>query len=364
MSALWRLITGNEPSRPRSAPRPKVGLRPEVTGLEGRQLNAIVMGVAAPPGGGPAIPAVTVSPKVLFPSNGRYVPIHVSGGVSSTYAMTLDGAYKIFPKPSYTARILAQLPLPDPTSTAPVQTGVTHTYEAFVPGSKTPVTVPYSFIEYTPPSVNPPKPTTVNGITLTPTLTGGIGVYSVTLPGFKYPEAYGFIWQGFLETQKDPTTGEISFVTKNGQYVISPNGTYQVGAKDLPVSDFEKLVINGRLTSRRGPADVVSQVTDQYRQDEPHVISPLTLLAAPTTSPFGAAVFVPAQPSAGFKYSEQIGIPSGVSITRFYSYSFTTHLQALKHTGTGGRQYILNVASEDADDGGSANTAVVVPNDA
>ncbi len=339
---------------PRRAARPRTGCRPEITSLEIRRLNAITMGVLAPPGGGPAIPAVVASPKVLFPSDGRYVPIRVSGGVSSTYAMTLDGAYSVFPKPAYTARVLAQLPLPDPTSTAPVATGVPMTYTAIVQGSKTPVTVPYTIVEYTPPTITPPSASVP-----VPVLNAGLGLYSVTLPGFKYPETYGFIWSGSLEQNKDG-----SFVMANGDYVISPQGIYQVGAKDLPIPDYEKLIIARRLNARRGPADVVAQVTDQYRQDEPGLPSPLTLLATPTISPFGAPVTVFANPSSGFKYTEQVSIPSAYAINRYYSYDFTIHLQALKHSGTGGRQYILNVASEDADDGGSANTAVVVPDNA
>jgi hypothetical protein len=354
MSALWRLLMGTDPSRSRRAPRPQTGLRPEVSALEGRQLMHVSMGTTVPQGttlldgtvltSNFVLPAVQVTPKVLFPSDGRYVPIQVSGGLNSTYAMTLNGRYAVFPKPAYTAQVLAQLPLPDPTSTTPVQTGVVQTYTAFDPASKTSVTVPFSFITYTPPSI-----TTVGGV---PVLNPGLGIYSVTLPGFKYPEAYGFIWQGSLEKNTD------------GSYVISPRGIYQVGAKDLPVSDFEKLVIDARLNNRRGPSHVVSQTTDQYRQDEPHVVSPLTLLAAPSIAPFGAPVPVLANTKAGIKYTQQISIPTGYGISRSYSYNFTIHLQAQKHSNTGGRQYIVNVASEDADDGGSANTAVVVPSNA
>ncbi len=359
MSAFWRLLTGTDTKRPRRAARPRTACVPEITSLEVRRLNAITMGVAVPPGGGPAIPAVAATPKVLFPSDGRYVPIKVSGGVSSTYVMSFEGAYTIFPKPAYTARVLAQLPLPDPTSTASIPIGVPMTYTATIPGSKTPVTVPFTFLNYSPPTVTPP--TTPNGI---PVLNAGLGIYSVTLPGFKYPETYGFIWVGSLETQTDPTTHKITYVMENGQYVISPQGLYQVGAKDLPVSDYEKLVIDERLNSRRGPSDVVAQVTDQYRRDEPGLDSPLTLLAAPTVSPFGTPVTVFANAKAGYKYTEQVSIPTDYAINRYFSYNFTIYLQALKNAGTGGRQYILNVASEDADDGGSASTAVVVPNNA
>ncbi len=361
MSALWRLLRGTDPSRPRRAPRPSTGLRPEVSALEGRKLMAVSMGATVVQGTtlldgttltkNLVLPPVQVAPKVLFPSDGRYVPIAVSGGVTSTYGMSLEGQYAVFPKPAYTARVLAQLPLPDPTSTAPVQTGVVHTYTAFDPTTRTSATVSYSFITYAPPSIS-----VVNG---TPVVNGGEGIYSVTLPGFKYPEAYGFIWQGSAE--KNAAGG---YVMQNGQYVISSQGLYQVGAKDLPVPDYEKLIIAARLNNRRGPADVVSQTTDQYRQDEPNVVSPLTLLAAPSIAPFGAPVFVFASPSTGIKYTQQIAVPTGYGISRTYSYNFTIHLQARKHAGTGGRQYIVNVASEDADDGGSANTAVVVPTNA
>lgn len=343
MSQFWRLLTGTGLSGLRRDRRPRLAHRPGVTTLEIRRLNAVSMGIPAPPDNLPAVPAVTVSPKFLFPSDGRYVPVKISGGLTSTYAMDLDGAYAVFPKPAYTAQLLSQLPLPDPTSTAPVPTGVASTYTATIPGSKTAVSIPYTLTTYIPPAITPPS--TPKGLPyITPGT--GLGVYTVTLPGYKYPATFGFVWQGS--------------VTKNaaGAYVVSPQGIYQVAAKVLPVSPYEQSVILSRLNGRRGPADVVLQVTDQYRQDEPRLAAPISLYAAPSIEPFGNPLFEKGA------YVEQISVPTAMAINRSYTYSFATHLQALKHPGTSGRQYIVNVSSEDADDGGSVNTAVIVPKDA
>jgi hypothetical protein len=289
------------------------------------------------------LPAIQVSPRFLFPSDGRYEPVSISGGVTSTYTMNLEGAYAVFPKPATTARVLAQLPLPDPTSTAPIKTPVSGTFTATVPGSTTPQTGSYTLEAYAPPVINPP--TTPGGV---PTLTGGAGRYSVTLPGYKYPMTVKVVWLGSLEQ-------------KNGTYVISPSGHYQVFITTLPVSDFENSVINARLNARPGPTNAVLQVTDQYRQDEPRVTVPLTPLAAPTIAPFASPPIFVFADGKGIKYTEQVFVPTFVSITRIFSYQFNIHLQALKRAGTGGRQYITNVSSEDADDGGSVNAAAVVP---
>ncbi len=139
-------------------------------------------------------------------------------------------------------------------------------------------------------------------------------------------------------------------------------GYFSVVVKNLPVSAFEMSVIDARLNGRRGPADAVLQVTDQYRQDEPHGDAFLTAIAAPNIQPFAAEPIILSGPK--FKNREQVFIPNNVAINRLYSYSFAIHLQSLKHTGTGGRQYIINVSAEDADDGSSVNTAVIVPNSA
>src|ERR1700761_5930412 len=101
MSPFWRPPTGSDPSRtrPRRARRPRAGLRPEVSALEGRQLMAITMGTTVPQGTtltngttlkqNLVLPAVQASPQFLFPSDGRYVPVTISGGLSSGYAMDL-----------------------------------------------------------------------------------------------------------------------------------------------------------------------------------------------------------------------------------------------------------------------------------
>lgn len=355
MSTFWSRLTGSDPEGPRRDRRPKVGLRPEVASLEGRQLMAVTMGTTVgagsaltpggqslavvmgvplaasktPPGGtGPkanwVLPAVQVSPKFLFPSDGRYVPETVSGGLSSGYVMNFVGQYAIFPKPASTANILSQLPLPNPTSPTapgmPTATDPTPTYKAFVPGSKVPLTVSYALDDYSP----------------------GVAVYTVKLPDYKYSMTITAVWQG--STVKN----------SKGTY----DGFYQIEFRTLPISDFEASVITARFDHRQGPVDAVLNVTDQYRQDEPRATAPLTLLAAPITSLFGLPTFVKST------YNEKIFVPTGETILRQYGYSFSTHFQALKHPGTNGRQYIVNVSSEDADDGGSANTAAVVPNDA
>ncbi len=362
MSPFWRLLTGSDPSRPRHAPRPKAGLRPEVSALEGRQLMAITMGTTVAVGtklldgttltSNLVLPPVKASPKVLSPSDGRYVPITVSGGLSSGYIMSLDGAYAVFPKPGNTANILGQLPLPDPTSTtapsvttSPTNPPPVQTYTATVPGSKKPVVVSYTLNAFAPPSISTVTPP--GGGTPVAILSPAAAKYTVTLPGFAYSMNVTVAWQGG------------SVVTNpDGSFAVSPNGLYQIIVTTLPVSPYETSVINARLNGRKGPVDAVLNVTDQYRRDEPRADAPLSLLTAPNIAPSGLPIF------KKFTYKEQISIPTTVAILRQFSYSFSTHLQALKHTGTDGRQYIVNVSSEDADDGGSSNTAAIVPNNA
>lgn len=331
MSIFWRWLTGSDPEGPRRARRPAAGHRTEFMPLECRQLMAITMGTSVAKGttltngtvltSDLVLPPVQVAPQFLFPSDGRYVPVTVSGGLKSTYTMSFEGQYAIFPKPASTANILSQLPLAGPTDKTPLTTpGQPQTYTASVPGSKVPLTVSYTLDNYLP----------------------GVAVYTVKLPNYSYPMTIAAVWQG--STIKNA----------KGTY----DGFYDISFKTLPISDYEASVITARFNQRKGPVDAVLNVTDQYRQDEPRAVTPLTLLVTPGTLLFGAQSFVKST------YPERFTIPTGEFIYRQYSYSFSTHLQALKHPGTGGRQYIINVSSEDADDGGSANTAAIVPNDA
>lgn len=400
MSPFWRLLTGTD--RPRRERRSKAGLRPEMTALEGRQLMAITMGTTVAQGttltdgtvlkSNLVLPGVQASPKFLFPSDGRYVPVTISGGITNGYVMNLDGPYAIFPKPTSAAGILAQLPLPDPTSTtaAPVLKPLPpSTYTATLPGSKVPVEVSYTLDAYAPASINPAGPNP-DGTPNFPLLSPAVARYTVTLPGYHYPMKIAAVWQGgSVETttvtvvSKTGKKTEITtFPTVDGHYVVSPAGFYQISVSTLPISDYENSVIDARLNGRRGPADAILQVTDQYRRDEPRAFAPLNLLTKPFISNNGLPIYTHARSTAGktpagggkrasglsaaleSTYAEQIYLPTAVSIVRQYSYSFSTHLQALKHTGTGGRQYIVNVSSEDADDGGSSNTAVIVPGNA
>ena len=351
MSPFWRPLTGSDPSpspsRPRRDRRPRHGLRPQVSALEGRQLMAITMGTTI--AGGTTLtngttlaqnlvlPPVKATPQFLFPSDGRYVPVTISGGLSSGYVMNFDGAYAIFPNPARTAQILGQIPLPNPTDTtaaavitSPQNPPPVQTYTATVAGSKTPLVVSYTLDAFAPPSI-----TVVNGFDV---LSPAAAKYTVTLPGLQYSMNISAVWQG-------SATGG----------VISPKGLYQISATSLPVSPFETSVINARFASRRGPSDAVLQTTDQYRQDEPSGFTPLTLLHQTDPTPSGLPLY------EKFTYQTQVTVPTGMAILRQYSYSFSTHFQAKKHAGTSGRQYIVNVSSEDADDGGSANTAVIVP---
>jgi hypothetical protein len=367
MSPLWRPLAGSDPSpsRPRRARRPGTALRPEVSALEGRQLMAITMGTTITGGTtllngttltqNLVLPPVKATPQFLFPSDGRYVPITVSGGLSSGYVMNFDGAYAVFPKPAYTAHLLGQIPLPSPTDTtaspvtpSPENPPPVLSYTATLPGSKTPVIIPYSLDAFAPPSITVIPPATPGGQAV-PLLSPAAAKYTVTLPGSKYSMNVTAVWVGSLEAVNG------TFVKVNGQYVISPNGLYQISVSTLPISPFETSVIDARFAARRGPSHAVLQVTDQYRQDEPSADTPLTLLVAPTIGPSGLPVYVK------YTYREQVTVPNGAAILRQFSYSFSTHLQARKHAGTSGRQYIVNVSSEDGDDGGSANTAVIVP---
>lgn len=312
MSPFWRPKSGTEPPRPRRDRRPRVGLRPEVSALEGRQLQAIVMQAAVP--NKPVIKGINVSPQVLFPSDGRYVPISISGGITSVYTMTFERAYNIFPKPAYTANELAGLPLPDPTKSQPPPSS--GTYPVVVAGSKTHQTVSF---------------------TLKPGATSTAGTFVVHLPGYQYSMDVAYAWTP-VPTKTSP-------------------GFFVVAVKTLPISSFEMSVINQRLNDRVGPTKAVLQTTDQYRQDEPNRSAPLNLLVSPDIE-IASQEIIPKIPT---KFQEQVFVPLGMSITRWFSYNFQIHLQALKNAGTGGRQYILNVSAVDADDGGSVNAAVVVP---
>ena len=86
---------------------------------------------------------------------------------------------------------------------------------------------------------------------MAPGATNTLGTFTVNLPGQPIPLTVGYAWTGPTQPGTDVP------------------GYFSVVVKNLPVSAFEMSVIDARLNGRRGPADAVLQVTDQYRQDEP-----------------------------------------------------------------------------------------------
>jgi hypothetical protein len=137
--------------------------------------------------------------------------------------------------------------------------------------------------------------------------------------------------------------------------------TVPIPAQDLfalgdPSKGINTGVVETRLADQQIPGAASLQVTDQYRQDEPLVFSPIqniqTVYQIDYTSHF---VF-------GNGKIINVQIPNAISLIRNYSYSFTFRLQAEAHPGTGGRQYFVTVYDVDAQSGGQANFVILVPN--
>jgi hypothetical protein len=122
-----------------------------------------------------------------------------------------------------------------------------------------------------------------------------------------------------------------------------------------PAAGNNNGVIETRLADRPIPGAAILQVTDQYRQDEPHIFAPIqnfqTVYQIAYTSHF---VF-------GDGKVIEVQYPTAIQLIRNYSYSFSFHLQAKANPGTGGRQYVVTIYDVDAESGGQDNFAILVP---
>ncbi|HEY2156591.1 MAG TPA: hypothetical protein VGH33_13250, partial [Isosphaeraceae bacterium] len=87
-----------------------------------------------------------------------------------------------------------------------------------------------------------------------------------------------------------------------------------------------------------------------YNDPKPTATTPSELQNIPTIETFH---------HNGIEYI--VKIPNFLYMTNTYTYSTTFNLQAEAHSGTVGRQYIIDASAVDDDDGGAANVAVVVP---
>jgi hypothetical protein len=141
-------------------------------------------------------------------------------------------------------------------------------------------------------------------------------------------------------------------------YLPNPNVPNQEILAVRTVPPFEAQVVIDRLKARPIPKNAILTVTDQYRRVEPQTFSPLTVTGLTVNQNYTNFVF-----PAG-KGSVLVSIPTGYLLERDFTYSFTTNLQQLKHAGTTGRQYAINVYAEDSDSGGQANTVALVPTNA
>jgi hypothetical protein len=257
-----RKIARRETRRPRAS-----ALRLEINALESRCLQAIVF-----PTANNAHLDPLVVPQILTPSDGRFVPVTVSGTFKQYYAANFVKPYAPYPKPILTALAVGSQLHP--------QQGSSGTAMVQIPGTPTPVRVDY-------------------------------------LPNPGVPN------QEILVVRTVP--------------------------------EYEAQLVQARLKGRPLPKYAVLTVTDQYRRVEPQAFSPLTvtnLAINPNDTNFTFPLG---------KGSELVSIPTGYLLERDFTYSFTVNLQSLKHAGTTGRQYALNVFADDTDDGGQANTVALVP---
>ena len=165
---------------------------------------------------------------------------------------------------------------------------------------------------------------------------------------------------------EDRTTPVISSVTvvpdpkvilpADGRYVpVTVSGKItQTIVTDLPghvtvtPPQSELDALNARNERVPPPGQVVVRVTDQYRRDEPRLMT--------TYGPSGTADRTFFQPATKFSPTAIAGL------IRVYEYSFTINLQAkASNTQGGGRHYYINVFSSDKDGGNDATGAVFVP---
>jgi hypothetical protein len=133
---------------------------------------------------------------------------------------------------------------------------------------------------------------------------------------------------------------------------IPPEDLYALGN---PAAGINNGVVETRLADRPIPGAAILQVTDQYRQDEPRLFSPIQNFQTVYQIIYASHFVI------GDGKTIVVQVPTAIALIHNYSYSFTFHLQAEANSDTNGRQYFVTIYDVDGDDGAQTNFAILVP---